>query len=276
MLLSDTSALVLVMDKGKSYPGPLAKKFLSRLDLSQGRELYQKMQHLNPWLDTIVPNRKWVIHNFIRRLLKQENATQVLVLGCGWDPLLLQMSQEFPKTRFFGVDSESLAPQKKIIRELSPKAPIFYIQKDLNDIQGVLKALVSAGWQPNQPTCLVLEGIIYYIPPTVFWRNIKKLMQPMSANCFICGDISLDSKKTKITKRSHQIRIEVFEIIKEQCSHNYHLYGRKQIRSLLLELGCSGIHLWTEGEIQQQRTGKCYPWKPKEGPILVFTTQRTH
>ena len=99
--LSQTSALVLICDNNKSYQSPKSKEFLSHLDLSEGQKMYNKIQHLKPHLDEIIPNRKFLIHNYIRKILKEhKSGVQVLTLACGWDPLLVKMSEEFPQTFF--------------------------------------------------------------------------------------------------------------------------------------------------------------------------------
>ena len=69
--LSQTSALVLICDNNTSYQSPKAKEFLSHLDLSEGQKMYNKIQHLKPHLDEIIPNRKFLIHNYIRKILKE-------------------------------------------------------------------------------------------------------------------------------------------------------------------------------------------------------------
>lgn len=274
-LLSDTSAFVLVLDKGRSYKSTQSKKFLSYLDLSEGHKMCNKVPHLRQYLYSVVPNRKLIIHHHIRTILKKnKNLTQVLVLACGWDPILVKLSEEFPQHNFFGVDNESIHLQKKLVKKLMPRARIFYIQEDLTNVKSLLKRLSANGWQTNAPTCIVMEGIIYYIRPIQFWKTFKQLTNNIHSDCFIFGDFSLDGTKTKITKLSQKFINDVFGMIKRECAQNYYLYGRKQMRARLSDLGFSNIKFFTMDQIQKQRTGKIAPWKKKEGPILVFTAQK--
>ena len=98
--LSQTSALVLVCDK-ISYQSPKSKEFLSHLDLSAGQKMYDKIKHLKPHLDEIIPNRKFIIHNYVRKRIK-ERETQILSLACGWDPIFVKLHEEFSNNSFFG------------------------------------------------------------------------------------------------------------------------------------------------------------------------------
>ena len=274
-LLSDTSAFVLVLDKGKNYKSKQSKKFLSHLDLSEGHKMYNKVQHLRQYLYSVVTNRKFMIHHHIRTILKKnKNLTQVLVLACGWDPILVKLSEEFPRHHFFGMDNESVHLQKKLVKKLMPKARISYVQEDLTNVKSLLKKLSANGWQSNIPTCIVMEGIIYYIRPAFFWKTFKQLTNNIHSDCFIFGDFCLDETKTKITKLSQNFISDVFSMIKKECNQNYYVYGRKQMRTRLSNLGFSNIKFFSMDQIQKKRTGKITPWKKKESPILVFTAQK--
>ena len=80
--------------------------------------MYDKIRHLKPHLDETITNRKFIIHNYIRKTLKEnKSSVQVLVMACGWDPVLVKLNEEFPKHSFFGVDNVSIQLQKKIIQE---------------------------------------------------------------------------------------------------------------------------------------------------------------
>ncbi|MBC6415010.1 MAG: hypothetical protein GDA46_01265 [Bdellovibrionales bacterium] len=117
--LSQTSALIC--DNQKSYKSLKAKKFLSHLDLSKGQKMYDKIRHLKPHLDEIIPNRKFFIHSYLRKLLKNSSHPfQVLFLAFGWDPV--KLSEEFPEHLFFGIDNESIDLQENLIQKISPQS----------------------------------------------------------------------------------------------------------------------------------------------------------
>ena len=272
--LSQTSSLVLICDKDISYQSSKAKEFLSHLDLSEGQKMYNKIQHLQPHLDEIIPNRKFIIHNYIRKTLKENKpSVQILTLACGWDPILVKMSEEFPKHSFFGVDSESVQLQEQLIQKIMPHSPIFYLNSNITNAKQLIRQLSAKGWKKDQPTCIVVEGISYYIPPKIFWESLKILKQNIQADCFICGDFLVDWTQQKISKISQNLALTTFNMIKEFCSQDYYPCTTQQIQKNLEELDFSKTQFFTQSQIQKQRKGKTTPWKIGEGHIQLFTAQ---
>lgn len=272
--LSQTSALVLICDKKQSYQSPKSKEFLSHLDLSKGQEMYNKIQHLRPHLDEVIPNRKFLIHNYIREILrKSPQKIQVLTMACGWDPILVKMSEEFPKHSFFGVDSESIKIQEQLIQKISPQANIFYINADITNSEQLLKNLLLKGWNKDQASCILLEGISYYIEPQKFWRTLHILKENIKSNCFICGDFLVDWTRQKISTVSKNLATTIFDMIKKDCFQNYYSYTSQDIQKNLSALNFSQIQFFTQDEIQKQRTESPLPWNSGEGHIQLFTAR---
>ena len=272
--LSQTSALVLICDRDISYQSSKSKEFLSYLDLSEGKKMYDKIKHLQPHLDEVVPNRKFLIHNYIRNTLNENKSpVQVLVMACGWDPVLVKINEEFPKHSFFGVDSEPVHLQEKIIQKVMPHSSIFYISADITDIKCLIEQLSEKGWRKDQPTCVVVEGISYYISPERFWPVLKEFKKNIKTDCFICGDFLLDWTQQSISKISQNMALTVFDMIKEACSQEYYPYTTKQLQKNLKESGFGKIQFFTQDEIQKERMGSPDPWDSGEGHIQLFTAQ---
>jgi len=273
--LSQTSALVLVCDKNTSYKSPKAKQFISHLDLSKGQEMYNKIQHLRPHIDEVIPNRKFLIHNYLRKILKKYPPPfQVLSLACGWDPILIKMSEEFPYHSFFGVDNESVKVQEKLVKQIMPKSPIYYLQVDITQTKQLLNLLQNKGWNNKHPTFLIVEGISYYIQKNIFWKSLSTLQKNLQSDCFICGDFLIDWKKQKVSDISEKLAFTIFNMIKITCSQDYYTYTSKSIENHLKEMNFSDIQFFTQGEIQKQRTKDIKPWEQKQdGHICLFTAQ---
>ena len=272
--LSQTSSLVLICDNNISYQSPKAKEFLSHLNLSEGQKIYNKIRQLKPHLDEIIPNRKFIIHNYIRKILKETKpSVQVLTLACGWDPILVKMSEEFPKHSFFGVDSESVQLQEQLIQKMMPHSPIFYLNSNITNAKQLIRQLSAKGWKKDQPTCIVVEGISYYIPPKIFWESLKILKQNIQADCFICGDFLVDWTQQKISKISQNLALTTFNMIKEFCSQDYYPCTTQKIQKNLEELDFSKTQFFTQSQIQKQRRGSAAPWETGEGHIQLFTAQ---
>lgn len=272
--LSQTSAFVLICDKDISYQSPKSKKFLSYLDLSEGKKMYDKIKHLAPHVDEVIPNRKFLIHSYIRKILNEnKSSVQVLVMACGWDPILVKMSEEFPGHSFFGVESEPVQLQEKIIQEIMPQSSIFYIREDITNIEHLIGKLSKKGWKKDKPTCLVVEGISYYIKPKQLWSALGDFKKNVEGDCFICGDFLVDWRKQGISKISEDLALTVFDMIKESCSQEYYPYTTKQIHQNLEELNFDKVQFFTQDEIQKNRTGNYFPWDSGEGHIQLFTAQ---
>ena len=269
--LSKTSALVLVCDH-TSYQSPKTKEFLSYLDLSAGKKMYDKVKHLQPHLDEIIPNRKFIIHNYIRKVIK-EGDTQILTLACGWDPMLIKLNEEFPNNSFFGVDNESITLQQNLVQKIMPHSRIFYINADINSSPELIERLKQNGWSADKPTCLVVEGISYYISPRSFWNSLKALKENIKAKRFICGDFLVDWNQQKVSALSKKIGLEIFEMIKETCHHDYYTYTKDHLERNLKELSFDKIEFWTQSEMQKKRTGNSNPWLSGEGHIYTFSAE---
>ena len=267
--------MVLICDGGRSYPDPESQKFLSALDLSEGQKMYNSIRHLEPHLSHTILNRKFFVQNQIRTILKQKGpSTQVLLPACGWDPLPVRMSKEFPKNSFFCLDRDSVHIQKKWVQKRMPQAPIFYSQADITDSDRCVQLWTKQGWNKNKPSLIVLEGITYYIPPTPFWSALKKLTRTIQSEFFICGDFLVDGKQQKISPLSQKMGKDVFDMIKKSCGQKYYPYSTKKIKQKLKEhLNCSHTQCFTQDEVQKQRTTCATPWKQKEGHIVLFTAK---
>lgn len=272
--LSQTSALVLICDRDISYQSPKSKEFLSYLDLSEGKKMYDKIKHLGPHVDEVIPNRKFLIHDYIGKILNDSKSpVQVLVMACGWDPIMVKMSEEFPEHSFFGVDNESVQLQEKIIQEIMPQSSVFYVQADITHVEYLIEKLSEKGWKKDEPTCLVLEGISYYINPKRLWLMLSDFKKNVKAGCFICGDFLVDWRKQSISKISETLALTVFDMIKESCSQEYYPYTTKKMQQNLEELNFDKVQFFTQDEIQKKRTGSYFPWESGEGHIQLFTAR---
>ena len=272
--LSETSSLVLICDRNISYQTPKCKEFLSQLDVSHGQELYDCMAHLNPYLDEVIPNRKFFMHKTIRNFLQKYSEGQVLVLACGWDPVLVKMSEEFPNNLFLGVDNESVEIQTRLVEQLMPQSRIFYDQVDITQADELLGKIKQRGWQSDQPTCVVVEGIIYYVDPEAFWSTLRFIQNRISATTLICGDYVLDWNKQVTTELSQKIGSGIFSTIRNMCNHDFYLNTDEDIRSRIQSLGDFQLETFTQNKIQEARTGSSQPWNDEQGPLRLFFAQQ--
>jgi methyltransferase (TIGR00027 family) len=93
-------------------------------------------------------------------------ATQILVLGAGYDTLGWRLSPEFRDVNFFEIDHPATADSKaKGIAAMGPRENLILISEDLGKrkIAHVLKDNTS--WDPGSRTVILAEGLVMYLPP---------------------------------------------------------------------------------------------------------------
>ena len=95
-----------------------------------------------------------------------EGATQVLVLGAGYDTLGWRLAPEFPGVGFFEIDHPATARLKAIgIAELGPRDNLHLIQEDLGDQRLVDVLTANHSWDRTAPSVVLAEGLLMYLPP---------------------------------------------------------------------------------------------------------------
>ncbi len=93
-------------------------------------------------------------------------ATQILVLGAGYDTLGWRLAPEFPAVRFFEIDHPATGRLKaRGINGLGPRDNLHLIQEDLGErrLEDVLAAVEA--WDSDAPSVFVAEGLTQYLTP---------------------------------------------------------------------------------------------------------------
>jgi methyltransferase (TIGR00027 family) len=94
-----------------------------------------------------------------------DGATQVVVLGAGYDSRAYRFREAFPKVRFFEVDLPKTAEVKRqrlaevfgAVPDYVRYAPIDFDKQKLQDV------LPPLGYDPKQRTFFILEGVTMYV-----------------------------------------------------------------------------------------------------------------
>ena len=93
-------------------------------------------------------------------------ATQILVLGAGYDTLGWRLAPEFPGVRFFEIDHPATGRLKaKGVNSLGPRENLHLIQADLGDrrLEDVLAAVET--WDSTAQSVMIAEGLTQYLAP---------------------------------------------------------------------------------------------------------------
>jgi len=92
-------------------------------------------------------------------------ATQVVVLGAGYDTLCWRLAPEFPDVSFFEIDHPGTASYKaKGIEVLGARENLFLIAEDLGEKKLVDVLGSHKQWDIHAQTVIIAEGLIMYLP----------------------------------------------------------------------------------------------------------------
>ena len=96
----------------------------------------------------------------------EAGASQVLVLGAGYDTLGWRLAPEFSGVNFFEIDHPATARLKaRGVQAMGRRANLHLIAEDLGERQLVDVLHADATWDSSAPTVIVAEGLLMYLPP---------------------------------------------------------------------------------------------------------------
>lgn len=164
--LEPTAALVMQWAL-RLYNEEAILRFVSRLDLSSGKTIFDKCHSVCNWYDEIILNRK----SFIKHLIEQELCAakqeyQLVFLAGGKSPLPIEILFRYsPKVyRIFEIDVSGMEEKNRLYLELFPEylEKLKCINADIAspDILDVLNR-TEIGYRTDLPTIILMEGISY-------------------------------------------------------------------------------------------------------------------
>ena len=120
--------------------------------------------------------RKKCIATLARSALTN-GATQVVVVGAGFDPISLELQLDFPVAEFWEIDHP--ATQRQKLRALSKIGAerLHFVAADLSANGLDREALIKNSFDPNQRTFWIAEGLLMYLRPD----KISSLMRTLSS-----------------------------------------------------------------------------------------------
>lgn len=125
--------------------------------------IYEIQDRLIPGQFEAFGHRKIFMQQQVENAIN-EGATQVLILGAGFDTLCLRLAPKYPNVHFFEIDHPATSEAKSagIAIEGRPKN-MTQIAVDLGS-QALSKVLAEDGcWQSSQRSVLVAEGLLLYL-----------------------------------------------------------------------------------------------------------------
>jgi O-methyltransferase involved in polyketide biosynthesis len=263
MIIADTSALVLNWTSRDTWTSKNALDYFDRLDLSAADPLYNKFNKDMHFIQCqMLSNRKYFIRNAALAFLKQCKTQliygQVIILAAGIDPLSVELASLFPGSLVFDVDKFSLEDKEACLSLLCPN--IKFVQCDITQIDLLEARLVEKGWNKNQQTFLVLEGITYYLTE----YDLKNILTFFATHLSrMACDFGL--LPANVHEASRTIGIEIVHKIKESVNLPFmNCYDPGYFMDLLRQCGFEDAERINMAIVQMERTGSQMPFEGDE------------
>lgn len=127
---------------------------------------------LYEWFDWMLPgqfvafaHRKAFCERQVREGIER-GATQVLVLGAGYDTIGWRLGPEFPNVHFFEIDHPATARLKaRGIGEMGARKNLRLIAEDLGKRKLVDVLRADGSWEQDARSVFVAEGLVMYLSP---------------------------------------------------------------------------------------------------------------
>lgn len=243
-----------------------ARQYLQSVDLGIGADLYRRCRQIFSEYHQIIGFRKRFIVEQAENLVREHGIAQVVILAAGLDPLGLELSHLYPQLPIFELDREHLAHKEQFIARLGLTHNIRFVKHDLTE-GDLLARLQKAGYQPELPTVVVLEGITYYLSPATLNRIIATFARP---NSFYLMDWLL--AKDAISQTAFQISEAVFGTIVD-TAQIYRFAGPHELQNL----GLKPLKIGNTYDLEKHYTDKNALFKTKKDAwIELALCQKLH
>jgi O-methyltransferase involved in polyketide biosynthesis len=263
MLISATSALVLNWTSKDIWTSKNAQEYVNALDLSEGNPLLNLFDATEKFMHTqSVSNRKYFVRKHILAFLnkcQQENEKgQVVILAAGIAPMSVEIASLVRDSIVFDVDKYLMNEKEKFLKAVCPN--IKFIECDITDIDQLNENLIHNGWNPENPSILIMEGITYYL----LEKDLKHVLTFFAKNnSRMLADFVLNPDF--IHPKNRKFGVAVFRKIQESVGLEFvNFYEPAHFMSLVDECGFKNAQRTTSDEIQLERTGRKDPFDLEE------------
>lgn len=248
MVISDTSALVLLWANGKIHTSKNAKAYLKTLDLRSGKRLFAKCNKIEKNYDQVIKNRKKCILNLVESEIKQRGITQVIIFGAGWDALSIEIASRINNLKIFELDATNMDKKETLLKGIDENLldSIFCIKSNLQNPSEVYNRLKSKDWNATKPSVLIFEGISYYLSQAQLTNLIRKFKLSCQ-NVLVLEYFKNDKQKNTAD--------EIFDIIKESTRIRITKYDTDLLKSHLENIGGLVIKNYSLQEMEENRLG---------------------
>ncbi len=195
--------------------------FINQLDLSSGKDLYDKCNAICPWYEEVILNRKYFLKYLIEKHLSASRSEcQLVFLAAGKSPLSLELlMKNFSKIyRILEIDLSGMDQKKGLYYRVSPELAekVKCITGDITspDIAGVL---TENDCHRNNSTIILMEGISYYLSKKEMKTIITSFSRKGNNNILIIEHLV---PYQYVNQERRAIPQEIFRTIREYTELN--------------------------------------------------------
>jgi O-methyltransferase involved in polyketide biosynthesis len=238
--LSVASSAALLLSVVKSmYTDGWGHDYLSRIDFSAVEKPAAELTRITPIFSEILLLRKQMVRYLIKQLMIAHPHQQVCILAAGLDPLGLQIAEYFPEqlTSIYEIDTCHMQEKQALYAAVSYNdTRLHTLHADITNTRQMMELLIAAGYRPQEPTLIVFEGIMHYIPEEHFLRVMRCFCSKRRNNAVIM-DYTLPEEEMP------SAYISLARALSEVMENNM-VYSRKKVLNLLslLEAEITGVY----------------------------------
>jgi len=236
----------------------------------------QECETVCPWYGQVILNRKWCIRHFVDGFIARAGAPcQIIIPAAGKSPLALELLDTCSGNiaSVIEIDIMGMEEKQALYAQAAPSyaGKIRCVAADLCDLKGTSGAICDTGrYDPDLPTCVITEGISYYLSPSVLSGIISLFASDGQRNRVIL-EYLLPCRL--VSEKRRQFPRGIWQIINRDCNPGGTVtYSPDEMEQALIRARCTHVVQHPMHEIEQCRTGtnRYFPDIP-DGWIQIAT-----
>lgn len=232
LTVASTSALVLSVTKNL-YTDGWSREYISRIDFSTVEKLAEELCNITPLFHDVLMLRKRMVRHLVTQLMLQHPRRQVCILGAGLDPLGLKIAEDFPThlKAIYEIDNTYVQEKQELYASISfDDDRLYHLQADMTNIPQLMLTLINAGYNPDEPTLIVFEGIMHYISEEQFLRIMRAFCSRTRNNAVVM-DYMLQNEDLPFNFVSRAN--DILDVLGNAIGMPLRQFSRKKILNLL-------------------------------------------
>jgi methyltransferase (TIGR00027 family) len=183
-------------DNEKFGPDGYAKYFLpmlARFYIRLQKPRTRMIQNMPAGMYELIIARTQYFDNLFSDAL-EESIPQIVLLGAGYDTRAFRFAKMKNTTRIFELDIETTQGRKKSLLKkagIIPPGNLTFVPIDFNK-DSLRDALAKAGFDGNERTLFLWEGVTYYLEPDSINTTLGSIMRISNAGTRLAFDYLVD------------------------------------------------------------------------------------